>query len=112
MVLLKDIKNKFKDHQLEKKNLTALIPTPKLKIGLYIISALPYLIIVLKVILTQSPFYLVPLFSLPLLINILLRTHKTVGNQINLPLNMYYIYIIYHSFLILISNVFTIKFIN
>lgn len=112
LVLLKDIKNIFKDHQLEKKNITALFSTQKIKLILYIVSSIPYLLLILKVILTQSPFYLVPLFSLPLIINILLKTHKTVGNQINLPLNMYYIYIIYHSFLILISNVFTIKFMN
>jgi len=108
--ILNDIKNTFKDHQLEKKNLTSIIEIPKLKNILYGLAAIPYLLIIIKVIVTQSPFYLIPLFSLPMIVNILLKTHKTVGNQINLPLNIYFTYIIYHSLLVSISNIFTIKF--
>lgn len=108
IVILKDIKNIFQDHNLEKQTLPNTISVEKSKLIIILLSVFIYLIIIMKLLALKSAFFFIPLFSAPLLINILLKIHKNVGNNLNTALNMFYIYIIFHSFLIFLSNIFTI----
>jgi hypothetical protein len=108
IVILKDIKNIFQDHNLEKQTLPNTISVEKSKMLIILLSIFVYILIIMKLIALKSAFFFIPLFSAPLLINILLKIHKNVGNNLNTALNMFYIYIIFHSFLIFSSNIFTI----
>lgn len=108
LVILKDIKDIFQDHNLEKQTIPNTFSVEKSKLIIYISSPLIYIFILLKLFVLKSAFFFIPLFSAPLLINVMLKTHKNVGNNLNTPLNIFFIYILFHSILVFLSNLFTL----
>lgn len=108
--IFEDMRKLYVDHQVDKKTLVRMIGIEKSKKVIYGLSLLIYLPLIIMTISEYNPFYLLPLFSVPMLFNIVFRMYKLNISEYKKLKALFLIYLFYHIFLMSISNIFADKF--
>lgn len=108
--IFEDMRKLYVDHQIDKKTLVRKIGIEKSKKIIYGLSLFIYLPLIIMTISEYNPFYLLPLFSVPMFFNIVFRMHKLNISEYKKLKALFTIYLFYHIFLMSISNIFADKF--
>lgn len=105
-----DMEKIYTSHQFDKKTIVRKVGIEKFKKVLYVLAALIYILLIVETIIEFSPFYLFPLFTIPMLVNIVFRIQKLSVHQFDNINIIFTVYIFFISFLISMSNFVADKF--
>lgn len=110
LILFDDMRKFYLDYQIDKNTIVRKIGQNNTKMIIIFLGILIYASLILKTIFAYSPFYLIPFFSIPIYINVLLRIQKLdIKEYFNINF-LFTSFIIFHTILISISNFMTLKF--